>query len=120
MKKYIINNDWDWVTHFENEIAEYCGSKYAIACDSNSNAIRLLLHYLGVEGQEIGIPAKTYVSVPNQIILSNKDCLKAIRKRLEQNRDNKKDINRKKDKKRKLVIYIISLKIELKKYLYLI
>ena len=70
MKDYIINNDWDWVTHFENEIAEYCGSKYAIACDSNSNAIRLLLHYLGVEGQEIGIPAKTYVSVPNQIILS--------------------------------------------------
>ena len=70
MKNYIINDNWDWVTHFETEIAEYCGSKYAIACDSNSNAIRLVLHYLGIVGQEIRIPARTYVSVPNQIILS--------------------------------------------------
>ena len=70
MKDYIIKDNWDWVTHFENEIAEYCGSKYGIACDSNSNAIRLVLHYLGIVGQEIGIPARTYVSVPNQIILS--------------------------------------------------
>lgn len=70
MKDYIIKDNWDWVTHFENEIAEYCGSKYGIACDSNSNAIRLLLHYLDIVGQEIGVPARTYVSVPNQIILS--------------------------------------------------
>ena len=70
MRDYIIKDSWDWVTHFENEIAEYCGSKYAIACDSNTNAIRLILHYLGIVGQEIGIPARTYVSVPNQIILS--------------------------------------------------
>jgi dTDP-4-amino-4,6-dideoxygalactose transaminase len=70
MEKYIINDPWDWVTHFESEIANYCGSKYAVACDSNSNAIRLVLHYLGIVGQEIGIPARTYVSVPNQIILS--------------------------------------------------
>ena len=70
MRDYIIKDNWDWVTHFENEIAEYCGSKYAVACDSNSNAIRLVLHYLGIVGQEIVIPARTYVSVPNQIILS--------------------------------------------------
>ena len=70
MKDYIINDSWDWVTHFENEIAKYCGSTYAIACDTNSNAIRLVLHYLEIVGQEIQIPAKTYVSVPNQIILS--------------------------------------------------
>lgn len=70
MRDYTINDSWDWVTHFENEIADYCGSKYGIACDSNSNAIRLVLHYLGITGQEIKIPARTYVSVPNQIILS--------------------------------------------------
>jgi dTDP-4-amino-4,6-dideoxygalactose transaminase len=70
MKDYIITDSWNWVTHFENEIAKYCGSTHAIACDSNSNAIRLVLHYLDVVGQEIQIPAKTYVSVPNQIILS--------------------------------------------------
>jgi len=70
MKNYEINDPWDWVTHFENEVANYCGSKYAVACDSNSNAIRLVLHYLNITNQDITIPAQTYVSVPNQIILS--------------------------------------------------
>ena len=65
-----INDPWDWVTHFENTLANYCGSKYAVACDSNSNAIRLVLHYLNIIDTTIEIPAKTYVSVPNQIILS--------------------------------------------------
>lgn len=68
--KYEINDPWDWVTHFENEVAEYSGYRYGIACDSNSNAIRLCLHYLGIKNHRIRIPAKTYVSVPNQIILS--------------------------------------------------
>jgi len=71
MREYTINDSWDWVTHFENEIASYCCSKHAIACDSNSNAIRLVLHYLDIQKEQITIPAKTYVSVPNQIILSN-------------------------------------------------
>jgi dTDP-4-amino-4,6-dideoxygalactose transaminase len=70
MKNYTINDNWDWVTHFENEIAEYCGSKYAIACDSNTNAIRLLLYYHRIHNQKLRIPAKTYVSVPNQILIS--------------------------------------------------
>ena len=69
-RKYNINNAWDWVTHFENELANYCGYNYGIACDSNSNAIRLVLHYLNITNQDIIIPSKTYVSVPNQIILS--------------------------------------------------
>lgn len=70
IEKYNINDPWDWVTHFENEISEFCGSKYAIACDSNSNAIRLLLHYLKITNTDITIPSNTYISVPNQIILS--------------------------------------------------
>lgn len=70
MKNYKINDPWDWVSEFEKELANYCGSKYAIACDSNSNAIRLVLHYLNITNQDITIPAQTYVSVPNQIILS--------------------------------------------------
>lgn len=70
MEKYIIKDSWDWVTHFENEVATYTGSKYGIACDTNSNAIRLVLHYLNITNSDITIPAHTYVSVPNQIILS--------------------------------------------------
>ena len=80
MKEYIIKDSWDWVTHFEDTISDYCGSQYAIACDSNTNALRLLLHYIEVKNREIRIPANTYVSVPNQIILSgNKPVLENIK-----------------------------------------
>ena len=44
-----INDPWDWVDVFENTISQYAGSKHAIACDSNSNAIKLLLHYLKIK-----------------------------------------------------------------------
>ena len=70
MKSYLINDPWDWVTHFEKAIAKYTGAKYAIACDSNSNALRILLHYKRIIDRDIIIPANTYISVPNQIILS--------------------------------------------------
>jgi dTDP-4-amino-4,6-dideoxygalactose transaminase len=65
-----IQDPWDWVTVFEDTVSKYCGYKYGVAVDSNSNAIRLLLHYLNIREQHIVIPARTYVSVPNQIILS--------------------------------------------------
>jgi dTDP-4-amino-4,6-dideoxygalactose transaminase len=70
MKDYNINDPWDCVTRFEDEVANYTGYRYGIACDSNSNAIRLCLHYLNITDTDIEIPANTYVSVPNQIILS--------------------------------------------------
>ena len=65
-----LNNDWDIVLEFEQLIAEYCGSKYAVACDSNSNAIKLVLEYLNIKNKEIEIPKNTYASVPMQIIHS--------------------------------------------------
>ena len=65
-----LNNDWDRVLEFESTIAEYCGSKYGLACDSNSNAIKLVLEYLKVKDREISIPKNTYASVPMQIIHS--------------------------------------------------
>ena len=43
MKDYNINDPWDWVTRFEDEVANYTGYRYGIACDSNSNAIRLVI-----------------------------------------------------------------------------
>ncbi len=55
-----LNNDWDYVLEFEQLIAEYCGSKYAVACDSNSNGIKLVLEYLKIKDIEIKIPKNTY------------------------------------------------------------
>lgn len=65
-----LNNDWDKVLEFEQIVAEYCGSKYSVACDSNSNAIKLVLEYLNIKNIEIEIPKNTYASVPMQIIHS--------------------------------------------------
>lgn len=65
-----LDNEWDYVLKFEELLAEYCGSKYAVACDSNTNAIKLVLEYLNVKGKEIEIPKHTYASVPMQIIHS--------------------------------------------------
>ena len=69
-KYKIVYSDWDWVVHFEKTIANYCGANLALAVDSNTNAIKLLLEYLKVKNKNIFIPKNTYVSVPSQIIHS--------------------------------------------------
>lgn len=53
---------------FEEMIASYTGSPYAVALDNCSNAIFLALKYDGIEGREIKIPSRTYPSVPCEII----------------------------------------------------
>ena len=68
--EHSISDPWDWVTSFENVVAKYAGSPFAVACDSNSNAIKLVLEYLNVKNEDIFVPKNTYVSVPNQIIHS--------------------------------------------------
>lgn len=67
-KGYTINDPWDAVTIFENKLAEYAGSKYAVCVDSCSNAMFLCMKYLGVTGQVIELPAHTYSSTPMQCI----------------------------------------------------
>lgn len=58
---------------FERTVANYAGSKYAIAISSGTNAIFLsLLHLKSVgelkDNDVISIPCKTYLSVPMSII----------------------------------------------------
>jgi dTDP-4-amino-4,6-dideoxygalactose transaminase len=53
---------------FEKKVAEYTGSPYAIALDNMSNALFLALYYEKVSGLQITIPARTYMSVPCEII----------------------------------------------------
>ena len=54
------------VKNFEDEIAAFTGSKFAISVDSCTNAIFLISKYLKV--QEVIIPSKTYLSIPQSII----------------------------------------------------
>ena len=67
-----MNTVWENVDKFEELIAEYAGSKYAVAVDSCTNAIFLSLKYckdvFGYENISVDIPKRTYVSVPMQTI----------------------------------------------------
>ena len=64
----IKGNPFDSVREFEKSVAEYAGSKYAVALDSCSNALFLSLMYVGVKGKDVIIPNRTYPSVPCSII----------------------------------------------------
>lgn len=59
-------NPFRIVAEFEEAVAEYTGAPMAVAVDSCTNAIFLSCKYLNVD--EVTIPARTYVSVPNSII----------------------------------------------------
>jgi len=51
---------------FEEEVAEYTGSPYAVSVDSCTNALFLCLKYLNAE--EVIVPRKTYLSVPQSVL----------------------------------------------------
>jgi dTDP-4-amino-4,6-dideoxygalactose transaminase len=53
---------------FENKLADYTGARYVITMDNQSNALFLSLLYEEVTNKEITIPARTYPSVPCEII----------------------------------------------------
>jgi dTDP-4-amino-4,6-dideoxygalactose transaminase len=67
------NNPFKVVQMFEDEVADYTGSKYAVSVDNCTNAIFLVCKYLNVK--EVVIPSKTYLSVPQSIIHAGGDVI---------------------------------------------
>lgn len=63
-------NPYAIVDDFERTIAEYSGSRYAVAVESCSAAIFLSLQYSPIKGKTIYIPKFTYPSIPCSIIHS--------------------------------------------------
>ena len=57
------------MTIFENKIAEYAGSKYAVAVDSCTDALFLSLKYIKAN-DTITFPSRTYVSAPMAAVLA--------------------------------------------------
>lgn len=56
---------------FEREVAAYCGSPYAVAVNSCTNALFLCLQWFKHKGQLpewVECPSRTYISVPMQIV----------------------------------------------------
>ena len=60
------HNPYKIVQMFEEEIAEYTGSPFAVALDNCTDALFLCCAYLNV--QDVTIPKKTYLSVPQAIM----------------------------------------------------
>lgn len=67
-KGYDIKDPWDAVTLFEQRLAAYAGSQYAVCVDSCSHALFLCMKYLNVTNSIITLPKCTYASVPMQCI----------------------------------------------------
>ena len=63
-----MRNPFEIVAWFEEAIAEYTGAPYAISTTSCTEAIFLCCKYLGIEGQKITIPKRTYLSVPQSVL----------------------------------------------------
>lgn len=57
-------NSFGVVDQFEKRVAEFAGSKYAIATNTGTSALFLSMKYCSEEGQEVTMPARTFVSVP--------------------------------------------------------
>jgi dTDP-4-amino-4,6-dideoxygalactose transaminase len=68
--KSIKHNPFKVVQMFEEEVAEYTGAPYAVAVDSCTNALFLSLLYWDVEDTEVIIPKRTYLSVPQSVMLA--------------------------------------------------
>jgi hypothetical protein len=66
-KGYEFEDPFDVVDIFEKKVAEYAGSKYAVAVDNGTDALFLCLTYLK-KFDKVTIPKNTYVSVPSTLI----------------------------------------------------
>lgn len=66
-KGYEWTDPRDVIDIFEQKVADFAGSKYAVACDCCTNGLFLVLKYLNAP-QTITIPKQTYVSVPQMIV----------------------------------------------------
>lgn len=75
-KKYVddcmesgwISSAGKYVELFENNFAEFCGVRHAIACCNGTVALHLALLALGVQtGDEVIVPTLTFVATPNSV-----------------------------------------------------
>ena len=57
-------NPYQVTKDFEVSLSKYTGAPFVITTDNMSNGLFLVLKYLGIEGEEITIPSRTYMSVP--------------------------------------------------------
>ena len=75
--KECIDSEWvssagKYVDKFEQDIASYTGSKYAVACVNGTSALQVSLRLAGVlPGDEVIIPTLTFIAPVNAIWYNN-------------------------------------------------
>jgi len=75
--KECLDTDWvssagKYVNLFEQKIAEYCGSKFSVACVNGTAALQVSLKLAGVNpGDEVIVPTLTFISSVNVILRLN-------------------------------------------------
>jgi len=68
--KSIKHNPFKVNQMFEEELCEYTGAPYCVVVDSCTNALLLSLLYHKVQGKDVIVPKRTYLSVAQAVILS--------------------------------------------------
>lgn len=63
----IMTPTFEIIEKFESEVAKFYGAPFAVAFDSCTHGIEVVLRYLGIE--KIQVPKRTYLSIP---FLANK------------------------------------------------
>jgi len=58
------------VENFEKKFAEYIGVKYAIAVNSGTSALEIVLRHYDLKGREVIVPTNTFVATPNSVIFA--------------------------------------------------
>ena len=75
-KKYLmecIDTGWvsangRFVTEFQKQFAEFCGSQYALACSNGTVTLHLALIALDIkQGDEVIMPTLTYIATANAV-----------------------------------------------------
>lgn len=53
---------------FEEEFARLCGVPYAVAVNSGTSALEIILRSIGVEGREVVVPSNTFFATPAAVL----------------------------------------------------
>ena len=61
-----------FVEEFENKIADYTGMKYAVAVNSGTSALHLILKSLNLPGKFMLVPSFTFIASANVALFENK------------------------------------------------
>jgi perosamine synthetase len=56
------------VKEFEEKFADFCGVKYAVATNSGTSSIEIILRAIGIEGSTVIVPSNTYMATPIAVV----------------------------------------------------